>query len=191
MCLYAYTRVSTDEQNTGNQFAEMESAGYTILAQNQYADIGISGSIAAADRPQWMALVSRLVSGDSVIVSKIDRLGRNAIDILQTVDNLSAIGVRVVVLQFGGLDFCSSTGRMMLTMLSAVAEFERSLIVERTKSGIERARKEGKQIGAKAKDRSQVLALLAEGVTMVDIQRQTGISRPTIQKWRDEAKNEV
>jgi putative DNA-invertase from lambdoid prophage Rac len=186
MATFGYTRVSTTDQTTDNQWQELETSGYTIEAGRRFADIGVSGAIAAADRPQWALLITKLCAGDTVIVSKIDRLGRNAIDILQTVDSLSNINVKLVVLQFGGVDLTSSTGRMMLTMLGAMAEFERSLIVERTKAGIERARSEGKQLGAPGKDRAEAIALLQAGKGVSEVARLTGLSRTTLTKWRDE-----
>lgn len=186
MATFGYTRVSTTDQTTDNQWQELEASGYTIDAGRRFADIGVSGATAAADRPQWSLLITKLCSGDTVIVSKIDRLGRNAIDILQTVDSLSNINVKLVVLQFGGVDLTSSTGRMMLTMLGAMAEFERSLIVERTKAGIERARMEGKQLGAPPKDRAEAVAMFREGLAIATISKRTGLSRTTLTKWRDE-----
>lgn len=190
MTVYSYTRVSTTDQTVSNQDAEFVTAGYTIDASNQYADIGVSGSVPAADRPQWQALIAVVKSGDVVVCSKIDRLGRNAGDILSTVDYLAEKGIKLVVLQFGGTDFCSPTGRLLLTMLSAVASFERELIIERTKAGIERARNEGKHIGGHSKDRTEVLALLSDGLSVSAICRQTGITRQTITRWRDEAQND-
>lgn len=105
------------------------------------------------------------------------------------VDYLSSIGVKLVVLQFGGVDLTSSTGRMMLTMLGAMAEFERSLIVERTKAGIERARIEGKQLGAPPKDRAEAVAMFREGLAIAAISKKTGLSRTTLTKWRGELEN--
>lgn len=186
MTVYAYTRVSTDDQTTDNQWLEMTQQGYQIATEAQFADIGVSGSVPAAERPQWSAMVAKLVPGDVVIVSKIDRLGRNAMDILTTVDLVAAKGVRLSVIQLGGVDLTSPSGRMMLTMLGAMAEFERSLIIERTKAGMARARAEGKAIGGISKDRSAVLELVAQGISNSEISRQTGISRPTIIKWRAE-----
>lgn len=187
MTVYAYTRVSTDDQTTENQFVEMTQQGYQIAPEAQYADIGVSGSVPAAERPQWAAMVAKLVPGDVIIVSKIDRLGRNAVDILNTVDLVASKGVKLSVIQLGGVDLTSPSGRMMLTMLSAMAEFERSLIIERTKAGMERARAEGKAIGGISKDRTQVMDLINQGLSNSEISRQTGISRPTIIKWRAEA----
>lgn len=189
MATFGYTRVSTTDQTTDNQFGELETSGYAIDEGRKFADIGVSGSVAAADRPQWSLMLTKLCIGDVVVVSKIDRLGRDAGDILKTVDHLTSIGCKLVVLQFGGVDLTSSTGRMMLTMLGAMAEFELSLIRERTKAGIERARREGKTLGAPSKDRSEVLALLAEGKGVSEISKITGLSRTTITKWRDESNN--
>lgn len=73
------------------------------------------------------------------LVSKLDRLGRDAIDILSTVKHLSERNIKVIVLQLGNTDLTSTTGELLLTMLSAVAEMERSIIVERTQAGLSRA----------------------------------------------------
>ena len=186
MTVYAYSRVSTDDQTTDNQILEVVQAGYQVAPGCFFADVGVSGSVPASERPQWAVMLPKLASGDVLVVSKIDRLGRNAVDILSTVDLMSEKGVKVNVLQLGGIDLTSSSGRMMLTMLSAMAEFERSLIVERTKAGLERAKAEGKTLGAKPKDRDEVYVLFTKGTSNSEISRITGISRPTLIKWRKE-----
>lgn len=186
MTVYVYSRVSTTDQTTDNQLLEITNAGYSVASEAFFADIGVSGSIPASERPQWALMLSKLASGDVLVVSKIDRLGRNAVDILTTVDLLADKGVKVNVLQLGGIDLTSASGRMMMTMLGAFAEFERSLIIERTKAGLERAKSEGKTLGAKPKDRDEVIKLINEGKNNTEINRITGISRPTIIKWRAE-----
>jgi hypothetical protein len=84
---------------------------------------------------------------DVLIVTKLDRLGRNAMDVRQTVEHLAASGIRVHCLALGGVDLTSAAGKMTMQVLSAVAEFERDLLIERTQSGLKRAKAEGKKLG--------------------------------------------
>lgn len=85
--------------------------------------------------------------GDVLIVTKLDRLGRNAMDVRATVESLSNAGIRVHCLALGGVDLTSAAGKMTMQVLSAVAEFERDLLIERTHAGINRAKSEGKKLG--------------------------------------------
>ena len=82
-----------------------------------------------------------------LVVTKLDRLGRNAMDVGSTVAKLAAIGIRVHCLAFGGVDLASSTGKLTMNVINAVAEFERDLLVERTQAGLSRAEAEGKMLG--------------------------------------------
>ena len=190
MTIFAYSRVSTDDQTTDNQFVEIDGAGFAVLPENRFADV-ISGSVPATDRAGWCALMSKVQRGDGVVVSKIDRLGRDSRDMLDTVDDLTKRGVKVMVIQLGNLDLTSSTGAMMLKMLSAVAEFERDLIRERTKSGMARAAAAGVKLGAPLKASEQVRsALVAEfvaGVGVSALARSYGLSRPTVYSILDAA----
>jgi putative DNA-invertase from lambdoid prophage Rac len=81
------------------------------------------------------------------VVSKLDRLGRDAVDVLQTVRLLESIGFQVIVLQLGKVDLASVAGKLLLIMLVAVAELERNLLVERTQAGQQRARSQRKRLG--------------------------------------------
>ena len=96
--------------------------------------------------------------GETLVVSKLDRLGRDAMDVMSTVRSLSARRVRVVVHSLGGVDLTSTTGKLLVTMLAAVAEMERDLLVERTRAGVARAKAQGKQIGRPAKARPDTSA---------------------------------
>ena len=103
----------------------------------------VSGSVAARERPGFAKLVDRLESGDVLVVTKLDRLGRNAMDVRQTVESLAAQGIRVHCLALGGVDLTSPAGKMTMQVIAAVAEFERDLLIERTQSGMARARAAG------------------------------------------------
>lgn len=144
--VFAYCRVSTDNQTTANQVLEIKIAGFAIESQRVIEET-ISGSVAAKERPQFSKLLERLESGDVLVVTKLDRLGRNAMDVRSTVDGLAAKGIRVHCLVLGGVDLTSAAGRMTMQVLAAVAEFERDLLIERTQAGLARAKADGKKLG--------------------------------------------
>ena len=119
-----------------------------------------------------------------MIVTKLDRIGRDSIDVQQTVTMFKEKGIRLVVLQLGNLDLTSSTGELTVKVLAAVADFERELIIERTKAGQERARTEGKHKGRPAKttqeQRQDIALALGRGETVSALARLYGVSRATI-----------
>lgn len=182
MATFGYGRVSTIQQNTNNQKLELEQSGYQI--DYWFEDTGISGKTSANQRPQFMALLAKIRDGESIIVSKLDRLGRDAIDVLQTVKQLSHRNIKVIVHQIGSTDLSSPAGKMLLTMLAAVAEMERDLLIERTQSGLQRAIQEGKQLGRPSKtnanDRTEILAKLNSGESVSQLAREFKVSRGTI-----------
>eukprot|EP01041_Mallomonas_annulata_P022361 gene22361-42632_t len=92
--VFAYCRVSTADQTTDNQVREIEAAGYKLTPQRIIAET-VSGSVATAEREGWGRLVNKLESGDVLIVTKLDRLGRNAMDVRATVEAMAGMGVRV------------------------------------------------------------------------------------------------
>lgn len=139
----AYVRVSTDDQTTENQKRDIE-ARYSV--SKWFREEGISGVIPAAQRPAMAQLLAYVREGDTVIVTAIDRLGRNTIDVLTTVETLKAKGVSLVSMR-EGFDLVTPAGEFMLTMLAAVAKLERENIKARQMAGIERARAEGKNLG--------------------------------------------
>lgn len=146
--VFAYCRVSTRDQTTENQRREIEAAGFA-LDKRRIAEESISGSVAARDRPGFAKLEDRMEEGDVLVVTKWDRLGRNAMDVRATVERLAGIGVRVHCLALGGVDLTAAAGKMTMGVLNAVAEFERDLLIERTQSGLARAKAEGKALGRK------------------------------------------
>ena len=140
----AYTRVSTDGQT-------IEAQRHTISERYQIAkwftDAATSGATKAMERSGFQALYQYAREGDTVIVAAVDRLGRNTIDVLETVEALRNKGVAVISMR-EGFDLNSAIGKAMLTMLAAVAELERSNIKERQMAGIQRAKAQGKKLGA-------------------------------------------
>lgn len=143
---FLYCRVSTSNQFTENQVQEVKAAGFDVQS-GRVVEETISGSVAAKERPGFQKLLERMESGDVLIVTKLDRLGRNAMDVRQTVEHLSEDGIRVHCLALGGVDLTSPAGKMTMQVLGAVAEFERDLLIERTQAGLTRAKAEGKKLG--------------------------------------------
>ena len=165
---FAYCRVSTTDQTTDNQAREIEGAGFKVDPKRIIAET-VSGSVAAMERKGFAKLVDRLEAGDILIVTKLDRLGRNAMDVRSTVDNLAQEGVKVHCLALGGVDLTSAAGKMTMGVIAAVAEFERDLLVERTQAGLSRAKAEGKTLGRPS-------SLTAEQQAMIRLQRSQGLS---------------
>ena len=181
MAVFGYGRVSTAEQSTDNQRLEIERAGYAV--EYWYADT-VSGKAHAAQRKQFGVLLGKLRARDTVVVSKLDRLGRDAPDVLSTIKSLATFGVEVVVLQLGKLDLASTPGKLMLTMLAAIAEMERDLIVERTQAGLARAKAQGKVLGRPAKttpeQRKAMIDAYDKKTSVSALARLYGISRATV-----------
>lgn len=140
-------------------------------------------------RPGWMSLMNKLEPGDILVVTKLDRLGRNAMDVRGTVESLASIGVRVYCLALGGMDLTSPAGKMTMGVINAVAEFERDLLIERTQAGLARAKAEGKTLGRpkslSPEDSKEALRMLAQGISVAEIARHLGTSRQTIMRVRD------
>lgn len=182
---FAYCRVSTVDQTTENQVREVEAAGFAVDPKRVVMET-VSGSVPAMERKGFARLVDRLESGDVLVVTKLDRLGRNAIDVRSTVEALAGEGVRVHCLALGGVDLTSAAGKMTMGVISAVAEFERDLLIERTQSGLNRAKASGKKLGrpsALSLEQQNVIRLRrAEGMSLGVLAKQFGVSRAAIQR---------
>ena len=175
-----YARTSTVEQEAGlaAQERDLVSAGCTRVFAEQISSI-------ATVRPQLVAALDYLRPGDVLVVTKPDRLARSTADLLGIVESLEkrSVGLRILSMGGGELDTSSPTGKLMITMLGAVAAFERELMLERQREGIRRAAEEGKYKGraptARAKGQ-QVAELVAEGVGPSEIARRLGIGRASV-----------
>ncbi|CAJ5797529.1 resolvase domain-containing protein [Burkholderia pseudomallei] len=185
---FAYARVSTSDQTTANQLREIEAAGFSVDKRRVVSE-SISGSVSADQRPGFAQLLVKMEEGDVLIVTKLDRLGRNAMDVRATVEGLAERGIRVHCLALGGVDLTSAAGRMTMQVLNAVAEFERDLLIERTHAGIARAKAEGKAMGRPSalsdEQRADVLRELGAGASVAALARRFGTSRQTIMRVRD------
>jgi DNA invertase Pin-like site-specific DNA recombinase len=182
MAIFAYGRVSTKDQSTENQKLEIERAGYQV--EYWYADEGVSGKVSAGQRPHFANLLGQIRNGETLVVSKLDRLGGDALDVGAANKLLASRKIDVIMLKLGKMDLTLPAGKLMLNMLSAVAEMERDLLLERTQAGLARAKQEGKTLGrpTKATDeqRAQITAKHQTGATISELARQYGVSRISI-----------
>lgn len=187
---FIYARVSTPDQTTDNQILEIEAAGFVVNPRRIIVEC-ISGGVAASARPEFSKLIDRLETDDILIVTKLDRLGRNAMDLRATVDRLAGEGIRVYCLALGGMDLTSAAGKMTMGVLAAVAEFERDLLIERTHAGLLRSRAKGIRPGRREslsqKEQIEVLEKLAIGTQVSKLARDYKTSRQTIIRQRTKA----
>jgi len=185
---FAYVRVSTAEQNFENQIKEIEAAGFTIEPHRIITDI-VSGSMPTARRKGFTRLLEKIENKDILVVTKLDRLGRDAIDVSSTVTRLEKLGIKVYCLALGGVDLTSSAGKMTMGVINTIAEFERDLLIERTQSGLARAKSQGKTLGRPqillGSQRQHVLQQLQEGKTIAAIARNFNTSRQTIMRIKN------
>lgn len=186
--VFAYCRVSTTDQTAENQILEIKNAGFAIDAKRVISE-SVSGSIPAFERKEFAKLTDRLESGDVLVVTKLDRLGRNAMDVSATVKSLDELGVKVHCLALGGADLTSSVGKMTMQIIAAVAEFERDLLVERTQAGLNRAKAQGKTLGRPPaltpQQKEDVLVRLAADESVSGLAKRFGVTRQTIMRVRD------
>lgn len=192
--IYAYYRVSNSDQNYNSQKLGVEEyckrCGYEI--DKEVIDDGVSGTVKAKDRNLWK-IIKEAKSGDWVITSELSRIGRSTTDVLQTLNTLSKKGVNVYfVKQAMQLDQ-SPMGKMMTAILSAFAEMERDLISQRTKEGIDRAKREGKHVGRPFSstntlyklddERHYIGIMLMQGITYAEMARRCGVHRNTLKRY--------
>lgn len=177
--IVGYGRTSTVEQEAGlaAQERDLEAAGCERVFTERVSSV--------AKRDQLEAAMDYVREGDTLVVTKIDRMARSTSDMLALVTRLQGKGVNLIVLAMGGgaLDTSTPTGKLMLTMLAAVAEFERSLMLERQREGIAQAKAEGRYKGrapTAMRQAGEVARLRAAGVTPTEIAKQLGMSRMSV-----------
>jgi len=179
MTTYGYGRVSTDGQSLASQDAELKAAGCAKV----YAE-KISG--ARSDRPELTKLLKRLETGDVLVVTRLDRLARSTRDLLNILADIAQRGAGFKSLHDSWADTTTPHGRLMLTVLGGLAEFERELILARTGDGRARAKARGVKFGRPtaltAHQRQEALQRLAQGEAQADIARSYDVSQATISR---------
>lgn len=184
MRTFAYCRVSTTEQTTQNQIIAIRQKGYEV-SDSRVVSETVSGSVEAMKREQFKMLINhQMEAGDMLVVLKLDRLGRDNIDVQNTINVLTQKGIKVVCLDLPVADLSSAEGKLMLQMFAAFAEFERNRIRERTKEGIERAKVQGKKLG-RPEARNTTIAVQAKkagGLSQSNVAKELGISIATVKR---------
>lgn len=173
--LIGYARVSSTGQSLEVQVEALKAAGCKkIYAEKR------SGKT-AADRPELQKALDQMRDGDTFIVTRLDRLARSLGDLHRMVERMTTEGVAFRCLQQGGVDTSTSTGKLMLGILGAVAEFENDIRRERQQDGIEKAKADGRYNGRPVSiDAAKVRALKADGMGAAAIAKQLGIARASV-----------
>ena len=194
MRMLGYTRVSTAAQDAQLQLDSLLSAG--VQRRDTFSDV-TSGSRAAVDRPGMKKLLNYAEAGDTLVVWRVDRLGRSLIDVLNTVNVLQGRGVALRSLS-DGIDPATSTGRLMLNMLATLADYERELITERVNAGIAAAKANGTKFGRPAVDPAVIAGKLeivqqerAKGRTAEEAAQLVGWSRATLYRHQQASGSDV
>lgn len=175
-----YARVSTQDQNLDRQIDNLKAAGCERIFNEK-----MTGT--KSDRPELKTMMFTLRSGDILVIDSFSRLSRSTKDLLELVEKLTAMDVHLVSLK-ENLDTTTATGKLMLTMLSALSQFERDLIAERTIDGLKAARARGRCGGRPKlgtdKDRKQAIAMYnANVMSNKEIATKFGISLRTLSRW--------
>lgn len=177
--LVGYARTSTLEQDAGleAQVRDLKELGCEELYQEQVSSVG--------ERQQLDAAIKSLRKGDKLVVCKLDRLARSVRHLGELLEVLDSKDAGLVILSMGGqqVDTTTATGRMMLNVMASVAQFEREMMLERQREGIQKAKAEGKYKGRKAtamEKSDAVLRLLKSGMSKADVCKQVGVSRASL-----------
>ena len=179
MPMFGYARVSTNGQDLSAQDAELRSAGCAKVFKEK-----VSG--AKTDRPELAKAIRQLEEGDVLVVTRLDRLARSTRDLLNVLDEIAKRGAGFRSLKDSWADTTSAHGRLMLTILGGLAEFERELIRARTGEGRKRAKARGVRFGRPRKltphQRQEALQRLHAGETMADVARSFAVDGSTISR---------
>jgi DNA invertase Pin-like site-specific DNA recombinase len=168
--IIGYARTSTREQEAGfaAQIKELKRLGCERIFKEQVSSV--------AERPQLEKLLDTLRPGDKVVVTKLDRLARSVIDLGKIVERLQAAGANLQIVAMG-VDTSTATGKLMLNVLGSVAQFEREMMLERQRDGIEKAKAAGKYKGRKAKfSRERAKRLRDSGHSYSEIGHMLGVT---------------
>ncbi|TOE12877.1 recombinase family protein [Vibrio parahaemolyticus] len=184
MRIFAYCRVSTTEQSTENQIIAIRQKGYEVSDSRAVSET-VSGSVEAMKREKFQLLINhQMEGGDMLVVLKLDRLGRDNIDVQSTINLLTDKGIKVVCLDLPVADLSSAEGKLMLQMFSAFAEFERNRIRERTREGLERAKVQGKKLGRPEAHKTTIAVQekKAEGLSQSKTAEALGLGVATVKR---------
>lgn len=182
MAVIGYARVSTTDQNLEAQLEQLKAVGCQKIFQEKVSGV-------KQDRPQLSLMLDYVREGDVVVCSKLDRIGRSTKNVLEIVETLQKKRVEFRVLNIN-LDTATPTGKLMLTMLAAIATFERDMMLERQREGISEAKRKGKYKGRKPTARTkaeEIKAMVAEGLSKNETARRLGIGVASVYRVLKEA----
>eukprot|EP00825_Cyclidium_porcatum_P041090 TRINITY_DN5323_c0_g1_i4.p2 TRINITY_DN5323_c0_g1~~TRINITY_DN5323_c0_g1_i4.p2 ORF type:complete len:197 (+),score=24.30 TRINITY_DN5323_c0_g1_i4:155-745(+) len=171
-----YARVSTDVQNLDRQIDALNKYGVDILFNEK-----MSGT--KRERPELNKLIERMSAGDTVVIESLSRLGRSTKDLIELIELFNGKGINLVSLK-ESIDTSTSTGKLLFTLMSALAQFERDLISERTVEGLKAARARGRMGGRPKKNDDQVKKAVkmynTKQYSLKEIEEMTGIKKSTL-----------
>ncbi|AAR35088.1 recombinase family protein [Geobacter sulfurreducens] len=186
MAMIGYARVSTEDQDLTAQVKQLTEAGCDRLYREKVSGV-------KRDRPELVAMLDYVREGDVVVVCKLDRIARSTAHLLEITETLERKGVAFRVLNLN-LDTTTPTGKLMLTMLGAIATFEREMMLERQREGIATAKAEGRYTGRKATAKAkagEVLSLIAQGKGKQTVADELGIGVASVYRIIQEHKGSV
>lgn len=189
--LFAYCRVSTNEQTIENQALAIRQAGYDVEPHRVISET-VSGGVQAMKRKEFADMINhKLEAGDVLVVLKLDRLGRDNIDVQNTIAMLIKRGIKVISLDLPVKNLTSAEGKLMLQMFSAFAEFEKARITERTSEGLKRAKQQGIKLGRPVAidTRKRVQDAKQQGLSQSKASTYLGLSIATVKRHWKEVKN--
>ncbi|MCI2254093.1 recombinase family protein [Domibacillus sp. PGB-M46] len=183
--IYGYARVSTQDQNLDTQIEKLKSYKCDVIVEEKF-----TGS--TLKRPKLEKLLNDMAAGDKLIITRVDRLGRNTRELLDLVADLQQRDISLYIIELG-IEATHRNGKMFLTILSALAENERELLAEKRTAGIQLAKEKGIKLGRKGKAKGQVehaLDLWKEGKhTIKEIESRTGVGKSIL--YREISKREL
>ncbi len=183
--VYGYCRVSTKEQNLDTQIEQLKGYKCDVIIEEKHTG-------ATLKRPELDRLLMKMDAGDKLIITRVDRLGRNTRELLELVEELQKREITLFIIELG-IEATHRNGKMFLTILSALAENERELLAEKRQAGIKLAKEKGVKLGRKGKSKGQVehaLELwLSNEYTVKEIEKRTGVGKSIL--YREIQKREL
>jgi putative DNA-invertase from lambdoid prophage Rac len=179
-------RVSTVDQTTEQQLSQISAAGHQVDRDRVFVEHGVSGKVPALQRQQFQRLYDRMSKGDTLVVARLDRLGRDVLDLVTTVEKLTDRGININVLGLGVLDQ-SAQSRLTLNVLAAISQFERQIISERTKAKLSQLKADGVRLGRPVKVTNEALKqkateLFTRGLSWRKVAAELNIALSTLQR---------
>lgn len=174
--IFGYARVSTEQQNLDRQLDALKKYGVDVIYNEK-----MTGT--KRDRPELAKMLDRMTKGDTVVIESLSRLGRSTKDLIELTELFQSKGVHLVSLK-ESIDTSTSTGKLLFTLMSAIAQFERDTIADRTREGLKSARARGKTGGRPRTDPATVKKALrlyaTKEYTVNEIEELTGVKKSTL-----------